>query len=241
MGTCREPTVLYFFRFLPDASSIFLFTYISRISKDCPQLWKGREIAFEKKFLGLSINIAKTLIWDHGLCSGFLRESCTQFYTIYHNCKPSQGPKLGAEFVVQSRQAAVERVRGERKKVLKLFKLCCLKLAGPLSLTRHSSGTMLCCTLSAEYCHLWCNGQGPQPKDMALYVWHRRTLVQPWIKRRQARETVSIKHTKVTLKELYTKWFHFHVSYRSHTVPFHLGLRLLSTCPIPLYLHILSM
>lgn len=150
MGTCREPTVLYFFRFLPDASSIFLCTYISRISKDCPQLWKGREIAFKKKFLGLSINIVKTLIWDHGLCSGFLRESCTQFYTIYQNCKPNQGPKLGAEFVIQSRQAAAER----GKKVLKLFKLCSLKLAGPLSLTRHSSETVLCCTLSAEYCHL---------------------------------------------------------------------------------------
>lgn len=115
---------------------------------------------------------------------------------------------------------AGKQQRKEEKEVLKLFKLCCLKLAGPLSLTRHSSQTVLRCTLSAEYCHLWCNGRGPQPKDMALYFW-TTTLVQPWIKRRQAKETVSAKHTKVTLKELYTKWFHLHMSHRSHTLPFH--------------------
>lgn len=54
------------------------------------------------------------------------------FFSIYQNCQNQ---------VTQRRLAAVMGVGGERK-VVKLFRLCCLEAAGPLSQTRHSSETL---------------------------------------------------------------------------------------------------
>lgn len=53
------------------------------------------------------------------------------FWSIYQNCQNQATVK---------RQAAAMGV-AQKRKVVKLFRLCCLEAAGPLSQTRHSSQT----------------------------------------------------------------------------------------------------